>query len=183
MSKQHGGRPKPGDVFGLNLKDKPGLVCFQVVNLDPKMGALIRVFPSIRAEDMPLGGVTNSEEQFFTYVALNAMLRAGFLVSLGTAPPPATPAMRGRGGVDRGGKALNWQIVMPDGKSHRVDTLSADQEKLSMREIINADELYDRVATAWTPVNAEERRARAAARLTRQPTQAPTSHARHHRER
>jgi len=151
------------------------MACFQLIQFDPAIGALVRVFPEIREESVLTSELMNSTAQFFTYVALSAMQRAGLVVRLGAAPAPAAPAMRTPGGVSPDGKPLNWWIFAPDGARHRVDTLSAEEERLSIREVITADTLYDRVVTAWTPVSAEERRAHAAARLSRQPTQAPAS--------
>jgi Protein of unknown function (DUF1260). len=168
--KKEASRPKLGDVFGLRLDNKPGLVCFQFVDVDPVMGELVLVFPPIRPDTVSIQDVKESAEQFFIFTAVNAMWRAGLLVRLGNASAPAVPAMRLPGGIERSGRPLNWWIYSPDGQKHRVDTLSPEQERLSIRQFANADTLYHLVDSGWTPATAEAHRLRAAAREDRAET-------------
>lgn len=139
----------------LKISTRIGHAYSQYVYDDPQMGQLLRVLPGAFFERPPsVEDLASARELYFTYLPAKAAVRRGLLEVVGTAPVPPglrlPPVMRRAGGIAAGGTVLNWWIGVP-GNERRVDTLSADEKKLSIYAIWNDTMLRERVESHWTP--------------------------------
>jgi len=148
-------KPKLGDV--LEIPTPRGFAYFQYVNRDPLYGALIRVLPGCFVKrPQPVSDFVLKPETFFTFFPVSAAVNQGIVAIVANEPIPEAarkmPVMRAAGGIDKGGKVLNWWILEDERKSMTSD-LSEEQKHLSIAEIVNDTLLVQRIVEGWSPSN------------------------------
>ncbi|NBB48893.1 hypothetical protein GVN24_11475 [Rhizobium sp. CRIBSB] len=148
-------RPKIGDV--IEIKTSCGLFYAQFAHKHPRYGALLRVFGNSYAL-RPFGfdDVVKSDPAFMCFFPLGAAVNRGIVPIVGhvVLPPEACPFPVFRSGVvdPSTGKVAVWWLW--DGeKEWRVEELTAEQRKFSLRGIWNDTLLIERLETGWRPEN------------------------------
>jgi hypothetical protein len=145
--------PRAGDVIA--LPTAKGLALAQVTHRDSLYGTLIRVLEPVLEKPPPdLSDVVTAGERFWTFFPVAAAIKRGLVEMLGMASIPADrqrfPLLRQRGQIRPDGSVADWWLW--DGERRwRVGTLSPDQVKLSIAEVVNDTLLRERIEQDWTP--------------------------------
>jgi len=143
-----------GDVFEINTPR--GVAFLQYLNRDALMGEFIRVFAGTHAErPASLESIVTPNEQFLAFFPVTAAERKKIVTFVGSAKVPSRlnefPVLRAPGRIDPVRRKIeNWRLW--DGKrSWGVDQLSEAERDLSVKEIVGAPILVDRIVTGWVP--------------------------------
>lgn len=146
-------RARIGDVIEIPIHNK--LAYTQYSHRNRKYGELIRILPgqyNVRPNDF--SSIVQEKERYFIFFPLNAALRSEifFVVANEEVPKHAKqfPLMRAAGARDISGKVIDWWLW--DGeKEWKLEKLSLDQRKLSIRTICNDTMLVERIKDGWLP--------------------------------
>ncbi len=146
-------RLRIGDV--IEIQTPLGLAYAQFSHQDEQFGHLLRVLPSI-CEQPPesFKEMVNLKERFYVFFPLSAALSQGIVHRVANEDVPSWaqkfPLMRKAGWRDDSGKVLNWWLW--DGeKEWQVDSLTPEQESLSLAQIWNDTLLIERIVEGWSP--------------------------------
>lgn len=147
-------RPKIGDIIEIPLDGGCGYAQFVLNHKDPPVyGPLIRVFEG-KHKKRP-ARIVDLPEQFLAFFPLGAAVSRGIVKIIDSAPVPERlkqiPLFKLYGGINHETrKATSWFLW--DGKqTWRIDTLTAEQRKLPVKEVINDTLLIERIENGWRP--------------------------------
>ena len=144
-------RAKPGDI--VEIETPKGLAYAQFTHRHNEYGQLIRVFPGFhdqRTDD--LAEIVRGEEQFMTFVALDACIKDGLLAIAGHEEVPETkrafPLFRGNAGRKAHEVVPNWWLW--DGEqSWYVGELTEEQRHYPIKSIANPALIVIRLMNGW----------------------------------
>lgn len=146
-------RPIIGDV--IEIETPSGLAYTQLSHIDKQFGHLLRVLPGL-FKDRPesFSSLVSLKERFHVFFPLGAALTKGIVKRVGNEDVPTWaqkfPLMRKAGWRDESGKVLNWWLW--DGEREwNVDSLTPEQESLSLAQIWNDTLLIQRIVENWSP--------------------------------
>jgi len=148
-------RPKLGDV--LEIPTTKGFAYLQYVNRHPVYGALIRVLPGLYVKRPErFSDLVRQPERFFTFFPVGAAVNQGIVIIVANESIPGAaqkiPIMRVEGGIDKGGRVLNWWIIDSEGdRKWMVSELSQEQKNLPIAGIMNDTLLVQRIVEGWSP--------------------------------
>jgi hypothetical protein len=146
-------RPRIGDV--IEIETPAGLAYAQLSHQNKQFGHLIRVLPGIYQQPLEtFADVVNLKERFYVFFPLSAALSQGIVKCVSNEGVPIWarkfPLMRKAGWRDDAGKVLNWWLW--DGNEEwQVDSLTPEQENLSLAQIWNDTLLVQRIVEGWSP--------------------------------
>lgn len=149
-------RPKIGDIIEIPLPKGFGYAQYtHKHDKPPHYGALLRVFPGVhKTRPANFTDLANADPQFFTFFPLGAALWRGIVGIAGNIAIPDRfrnwPTMRCAGFIDRNGRVHDWWISDWT-KDTQVKTLTAEQRRLSLLEVINDTLLIERIVEGWKP--------------------------------
>ncbi len=146
-------RPRIGDI--VEIVTGKGLGYAQYSHKHPVYGYLLRVFkPVFGARPGDFKALILEEPGFLTFFPLSAAVNRGLVTIAGheDLPLSAQPFPIFRSGLinARTRQVDAWWLWNGE-KERRIDTLSCDQYRLPIREIINDTLLIERIETGWTP--------------------------------
>jgi hypothetical protein len=148
-------RPRIGDVLQITTAD--GVAVVQYTHRHPEWGAVLRVFAlgqaSALASPDALTALAAGREQFIALFPLGSACQRGIAVIRGTAPIPVEaqpfPVFRSAARLPTGGRGPWW---LWDGtRQWQVDSLTPEQRRLPLREVINDTLLVERASAGWHP--------------------------------
>ena len=146
------GRPSVGDVIEIPTQDGPAYA--QYSHWSDRYGESFRVLPGVHesrpADWDPLVG---QPELFSTFTPLAQAIHDHNVSVVASVPVPRSaesfPIMRAPGLADANGNNVWW---LWDGKREwRIPELTAEQQRLSIREIVGLAVIADRLLNGWTP--------------------------------
>lgn len=148
-------RVKIGDV--VEIVTQRGFAYAHYSHKHPRFGALLRVFRGIHSvRPTNLAAIILEEPQFLVFFPLGAAVNRQIVFVVGNLPLPQHaqlfPMFRS-GIADPVTKKVNVWWLWDGKKEWRVGTLTAAQQKLSMRHIVNDTELIDRIVRGYNPEN------------------------------
>ena len=145
--------PRIGDV--IEIPTAKGLAYAQFTHKMPVYGRLIRVVEGIwRTRPQALEEVVNAPTRFFTFFPVAAAVNQEVVSLVGNLPVPPQfadfPLMRESGLEPPGGGKVDWWLW--DGKEKwRIGSLTPEQRKLSIVEVVNGPVLIRWIDTDWHP--------------------------------
>lgn len=145
--------PRIGDI--IEIPTAKGFAYAQVTHKMPIYGHLIRVVEGIwRARPEGLHEVASGPTRFFTFFPVAAALNQNIVRLAGNVPVPPqfaeVPLMRQAGLEPLGGGKVDWWLW--DGKEPwRIGSLTPEQRKLSIVEVVNDTMLIKWIDTDWHP--------------------------------
>jgi len=146
-------RPKVGDV--IEIPTQTGFAYAQYSHWNDRYGELIRVLPGVhKSRPTRWESLVGQPEVFSTFTPLAKAVRDGHVSVVASVPVPSSaqsfPLMRAPGLLDASGNTVWW---LWDGKQEwRTPQLTAEQQRLSIREIVGLSVIADRVLNGWNPV-------------------------------
>ncbi len=149
--KRKGFRAKPGDI--IEIETPQGLAYAQFTHRHDEYGQLIGVFPGFhdqRPDDF--AEIVRGEEQFMTFVALDACIKDGLLAIAGHEEVPETkrtfPCFRSSN--DERTKEVSKHWWLWDGEqSWYVGELTEEQRHLPIKGIANPAAIVIRLMNGW----------------------------------
>jgi len=146
-------RCKIGDI--IEIQTPIGLAYAHYTHRHPDMSALLRVLPGeFPARPTDLAPLVAANERFHVFFPLQAAVNRGIFEVVANLPVPAAaqqfPLFRTAWRDLKTGKALQW-FLWDGEKSWKVDRLTSESRKLSLKEIYNDTLLIERIETEWTP--------------------------------
>ena len=146
-------RSKIGDIF--EIKTREGLAYAQYTQESESDGALIRVFEGLH-EKVPtdLKKIANGFVAFATFFPVQAAIKQGLVRRVGHAEIAPTnkemPVFRWGIPHPLSKKVEQWYLW--DGTDHhKIDSLSEDQRKMPIREIMLMEGLTTAIEEGWKP--------------------------------
>jgi Regulator of ribonuclease activity B len=147
---------KIGDV--LEVPTPRGLAYVQYTHYQEPLGTLIRVLPGFhQSKSADFVELARAKELYFVFCPIETLVNQGLLqvVSNERVPDSAVqfPPMRRRGFVRplaKGGGVSSWTIFEGE-KERRVETLTAQQARLSIASSWNLGMLVERLTEGWVP--------------------------------
>jgi hypothetical protein len=149
-------RTKIGDI--VEIPTAKGFAYAQFTHEHSRFGALIRILPSFfPVRPLKVDEIASSQEVFFTFVPLQTLVNSKVWQIVATCDIPKRirdfPILR-FGLPDRHGHVSSWKLW--DGeKEWSVGTLTSEQKRLSIRSILNAALIVERIETGWRPENGD----------------------------
>jgi hypothetical protein len=148
-------RAKIGDV--IEIPTSKGLRYAQYSHDNPVMGTLLRVLPAVHmARPASLRETADAETLYYIFFPVRAAVRRKIFEIVDNCPiPPHSapfPLFRGSMPPDREGRYHAWWLWDGD-KEWRIETLNAEQRRLSLRQICNDTYLVHLLETGWTPAD------------------------------
>jgi len=158
-----------GDIF--EIKTPAGLAYLQYTHDGGSGGALVRVLPGLfHSRPADFAELARQKELYFVFYTLKYALRDNQTEIVSHQHVPAWaqpyPEMRWPGARDQNGKVIAWKIIKASDplslETHRrtplVNSLTAEQEKLSIHHIWPHPIMVKELARGWTPRRAEDLR-------------------------
>ncbi len=145
--------PRIGDV--IEIPTAKGLAYAQFTHKMPVYGRFIRVVEGIwRARPHALDEIVNAPTRFFIFFPVAAAVNQKIVTLAGNLPVPsqfaAFPLMRESGLEPPGGGTVDWWLW--DGKEEwRIGSLTPEQRKLSIAQIVNDTMLIHMIEGDWHP--------------------------------
>lgn len=149
-------KPRFGDI--IEITTPKGLAYLQYTAKDALYGDLVRILPGLfQTRPSSFEKLVGGKELYFTFYPVTAPILREVLTIVSNEEIPrwaqGIPIMRKAGGRTNQGKVRNWWIVEGD-QSFKVDTLTPEQENLSVMGIWTHPLLVHRLVEGWLPKDA-----------------------------
>lgn len=146
-------KAKVGEV--IEIKTRKGLAYAQYTHESETDGSLIRVFEVLHARPLAdLAEVVHSQVAFTTFFPVHAAIKQGLVRRVGQAEiaPENKKMPMFRWGIPHPVSKKVEQWYLWDGTDHRkIDSLSKDQRKWPIREIMLMEGLTTAIEEGWRP--------------------------------
>jgi hypothetical protein len=145
-------KPRLGDI--VEIKTPKGLAYLQYANKGT-LGDFVRILPGFfETRPRTFKELAKTKELYFTFYQVTAPALRDIVSVVANEKIPRwarrIPVLRRQGGISREGKALNWWIINGD-ESCQVNTLTPEQENLSVEQSWSHGLLVHRLVQGWLP--------------------------------
>lgn len=160
-------KPKIGDI--IEIKTTSGLAYIQYTHDTEALGELVRILPGLfSARPLDFAALARQKELYFVFYTLMHALRRNLVEIVAHQPVPdwaqPFPLMRWGGFGFKDGKTTPWKIFKASDpltiemhqRTSFIQTLTPEQEKLSIHHLWPPPVMEKELARGWTPERAEE---------------------------